>query len=77
MIPPRHADRLAGGILLLVAVAALALLGGMVRDAWRYYHPAPKPAPVAVVRVYRVPPVCEYTPLAVVCRDSSNVKDRN
>jgi hypothetical protein len=62
MIPPRHADRLFGGIILLVAIAALALLGGMVWDAWRYYHPIARVTVEEVVDPAPVRGICEYIP---------------
>lgn len=67
MIPPRHADRLFGGIILLVAIAALALLGGMVHDAWRYYHPIARVTVQEVLDPAPVRGICEYIPTHVGC----------
>ncbi len=62
MIPPRHADRLFGGILVLVGIAALALLGGMARDAWRYYHPVARVTVEQVIDPAPIRGICDYIP---------------
>jgi hypothetical protein len=68
MIPPRHADRLFGGIILLVAIAALALLSSLCRDMWRHYHPIARVTVQEVLDPAPVRGICEIMPTWSECK---------
>ena len=59
MIPPRHADRLFGGILLMVGL----VLGWRVGvEVWMRYHPIARVTVEQVIDPAPVRAICEYIP---------------
>jgi hypothetical protein len=67
MIPPRHADRIFGGIIALVALA-IGLRAGV--EIWRYYHPVARVTVEEVVDPAPVRGVCEYIPEHTGCPEA-------
>jgi len=65
MIPPRHADRILGGIIALVVFAIVLRAGA---DVWRHYHPVARVTVEEVLDPAPVRGVCQIAPDMAECK---------